>query len=135
MCDLILHRSCVCELTKHMQKASESHYKAMIQVMSYLQDTKSYCLGVIPNKSSTGVLCRYTDSDYASDKDDRKSVTGYTIFYDCALVAHKSKMQHCITLDFHLPKWSMLHCHNVCASSNLSDNLRKPLVCLIASYP
>jgi hypothetical protein len=40
----------------------------------------------------------YSDSDWAGDKDSRKSVTGFFIFVNGALVGWRSKSQHCISL-------------------------------------
>src|SRR5210317_372543 len=40
----------------------------------------------------------YVDSDYAGNKDSRKSVTGYVVFFRDALIAWKSKQQESVTL-------------------------------------
>ena len=40
----------------------------------------------------------YSDSDWAGDKDTRKSVTGYVIFVCGVLVCFRSKSQQCISL-------------------------------------
>jgi hypothetical protein len=42
----------------------------------------------------TGVL----DSDFAKDMQSRKSVSGYAIFLNVALITAMSKMQECVTV-------------------------------------
>lgn len=40
----------------------------------------------------------FCDSDYAGDKETRKSVTGFLIYVDESLVSWKSHAQRCVTL-------------------------------------
>ena len=40
----------------------------------------------------------FSDSNYATDKDGRRSISGFAIYYHGALVSWKSKMQQCVTL-------------------------------------
>eukprot|EP00961_Rhodomonas_salina_P161117 2169107-Rhodomonas_salina.1 len=51
-----------------------------------------------PAPGSTNVLLGWVDSDYASDPDSRKSVTGYVLSMNCAPVSWKVKLQDCVTL-------------------------------------
>jgi ribonuclease HI len=39
----------------------------------------------------------YSHSDFAGDKDERKSITGYVIFLTGAAISRKSKAQPCVT--------------------------------------
>jgi hypothetical protein len=41
---------------------------------------------------------RYCDSDYAGDKDTRKSIAGYGIYFLRNLIAWKSKSQKSVAL-------------------------------------
>ena len=43
-------------------------------------------------------MIAYVDSDYAGNKNDRKSITGFVIFMDGATISWKSKKQPTITL-------------------------------------
>lgn len=49
-------------------------------------------------KAYEGEIIGYCDANYASNTDDRKSVSGYAIYYMGALVSWKSKTQQCVTM-------------------------------------
>jgi hypothetical protein len=49
-------------------------------------------------KSDEWFIKVYSDSDWAGDKVTRKSVSGYMVFFNGALVCWRSKSQHCISL-------------------------------------
>ena len=51
-----------------------------------------------PKKNFEGEVIAYCDANYASNKDTRKSVSGFAIFYMGALVSWKSKTQQCVTM-------------------------------------
>src|SRR5436305_13769595 len=59
-----------------------THFKAALHVLRYLKRTRNYC--IVYRKSTTFPIdiIGYSDSDFASDEDDRKSYTGY-IFMIC----------------------------------------------------
>jgi hypothetical protein len=61
-------------LGRHLQATSEEHFVAAKRVMRYLQGTKhlglKYCMGEVK-------LVGYADADWGSDKDTRRSTTGY----------------------------------------------------------
>eukprot|EP00961_Rhodomonas_salina_P028480 384427-Rhodomonas_salina.1 len=87
------------ELSKFVQCPSEAHLKAAERVLQYLWGT--YDLGLTyraPAPGSTNVLRGWVDSDYASDPDSRKSVTGYVLSLNGAPVSWKAKRQDCVTL-------------------------------------
>ena len=86
------------ELSKFMGEAGREHQKAMFRIMDYVHETKDY--GVILTRSENKVLkvTAYVDSNYASDWDTRKSVTGYVVYINGNIVAWKSKSQKCVTL-------------------------------------
>ena len=44
------------------------------------------------------VLRAYSDSDWAGDPDDRKSITGFCIFFNGCLISWKSRGQKTVTL-------------------------------------
>ena len=66
--------------------------------MSYALDTKNKVLTLQPKKEHEGEIFGYSDSNYASNRDTRKSVTGYCIYYMGGLVSWKSKTQGSVTL-------------------------------------
>lgn len=80
------------ELSKFVQCLGETHLKAAERVLQYLRGT--YDLGLTysaPAPGSTNVLRGWVDSDYASDPDSRKSVTGYVLSMNGAPVSWKAK--------------------------------------------
>ena len=81
-----------------MDGPTEEHMKAMHRTMGYLAATKGYVLNVNPTQKDRNKLVGYTDSNWASDKDTRRSVSGHVIYYSGALVSWRSKMQQCVTL-------------------------------------
>jgi hypothetical protein len=51
------------------------HWKMVKKVLCYVQDTKDFMLTY--RRSESLEIKGYSDADYAGDKDDRKSITGY----------------------------------------------------------
>ena len=94
------------ELSRFFAGASVAHVKAMHQVMSYCVKTKSSGRMLKPDcKCNESELKDFkfrikgrSDSNYASDPESRRSVTGYTVFLEGAPTATKSKMQECVTM-------------------------------------
>eukprot|EP00961_Rhodomonas_salina_P198187 2674014-Rhodomonas_salina.1 len=87
------------ELSKFVQCPGANHLKAAERVLQYLRGT--YELGLTYGGSGptrTNVLHAWVDSDYASDPDTRKSVTGYVLSMNGAPVSWKAKRQDCVTL-------------------------------------
>src|SRR4030095_2758526 len=83
----------VSKLSKYNSNPMTTYFKAALHVLYYLKGTRNYC---IVYKRSTKVpildVLGYSDSDFASDEDDRKSYTGYTFLINGGAVswsAHK----------------------------------------------
>ncbi|KAG5881106.1 hypothetical protein JTB14_024351 [Gonioctena quinquepunctata] len=75
---------------------SKTHWNAVKRIIRYLNATSE--LGIHYSKEEQLQLSGFSDSDYASDKDTRKSTTGY-IFKLCnGAVTWSSKRQHAVTL-------------------------------------
>jgi hypothetical protein len=73
----------VSKLSKFNSNPTMTHFRAALHVLRYLKSTRNYC--IIYYKSTTIPIIDilgYTDSDHASDEDDRKSYTGY-VFIIC----------------------------------------------------
>ena len=90
------------ELTKAMDKATESHYKSLLRVMKYDMSTQDlglvYDSGTLINFNGVWKIVAYCDSDYAGDPDTRISVTGYGIYIGTCLASWKSRGQKSVTL-------------------------------------
>ena len=90
--------SAVREMAKFLDGTTEEHMKAMYRGMDYVIATRDLQLRLEPSDVEKGEIVAYSDSNWASDKDSRKSVSGNVIYYSGALVSWKSKAQHCVTL-------------------------------------
>jgi hypothetical protein len=65
-------------LSRFLHSPTDTHWKHLIHVGKYIKGTPSYGLPFFP--SSDKRITGYTDSDFATNKDDRKSISGGLIF-------------------------------------------------------
>ena len=88
------------ELAKVMDGATYGNLKSLHRTIKYVIDSRNKCLALIPTRRNTKEWELYglSDSDYAGDKDNRISVSGYIIYANGALVAWKSRGQKSVTL-------------------------------------
>ena len=92
------------ELSRFMSGAGKAHVKAMQRVMAYCVGSAETGLLLQPrakwngNKDHVFTIRGSSDSNYATDPDTRKSVSGYSVFLEEAPVAMKSLTQKCVTL-------------------------------------
>ena len=88
------------ELTKCLDGCNEASYKEMLRVIKYLLDAPEKGLKIFPQKIGkfTWLLVLYSDSDWAGDKDSRKSVGGYMLFLNGVLICWRSKSQKVVAL-------------------------------------
>jgi hypothetical protein len=68
----------VSKLSKYNANPTTMHLKAALHVLRYLKETRNYCI-IYYRSSSVPIIdiLGYSDADWASDEDDRKSYTGY----------------------------------------------------------
>jgi len=71
------------ELSKGMQGATKKMMKELMRVLRFVSDTPSTGLYMNPkqDKENKWNLKFYTDSDWAGDKNKRKSISGYAVFF------------------------------------------------------
>ena len=81
---------------RYQAAPKESHLIAVKRVFRYLKDTPDY--GLWYPKCSNFTLCGYTDSDWAGDRNDRKSTSGACQFLGRSLVCWSSKKQNCASV-------------------------------------
>jgi hypothetical protein len=86
------------ELSKCLSGPNEAAFKEMLRVTKFVLDSADVGMKLQPVMCDEWFIKVHSDSDWAGDKDSRKSVSGYLIFMNGALVAWKSKSQHCISL-------------------------------------
>lgn len=96
------------ELSKANDGATMAHFKELLRCIKYVLDTKNRMLFYEVEKSwkvkdfSNFILkmrlTAFCDSDYAGDKETRKSVTAYAIYFEKCLIAFKSRSQKTVSL-------------------------------------
>lgn len=84
------------EMAQHMSNPGEVHWKSMTRMMGYLKSMTH--TGMTYNKPKDMDIVAFVDSDYATDKETRKSVTGYLVLVGGCLVSWTSKGQPSVTL-------------------------------------
>ena len=90
------------EHSKMMDGATKDHLSSLLRLIKYVIQTqdRKLLLKLKRNAKNGNIfsIVGYSDSDYASDKDHRKSVTGMVIYICGIPVAWKSKGQKAVTL-------------------------------------
>ena len=87
----------VCQLSRHLEQPSEEHWKAAIRVLKYLKITATKGIRYQGNQGKIQ-LSAYSDADWASNKDDRRSTSGIMIMINNSPVIFKSKLQGSVSL-------------------------------------
>ena len=96
------------ELSKANDGATMAHFKELLRCIKFVLDTKNrmLCYEVekpwkvkdFSNFILKMQLTAFCDSDYAGDKETRKSVTAYAIYFEKCLIAFKSRSQKTVSL-------------------------------------
>jgi hypothetical protein len=83
------------ELLKCMDGATPSAFNEMKRLAKFVMDTDNYVLKVLTtiSRAKKWKMTVYTDSDWAGDKDNRHSASGYTIFLSDTVILWNSKLQ------------------------------------------
>ena len=87
-------------LGRHMQNSTEEHMAAAKRVLRYLKGTKDVCLVYGGSQSSENALevSGFADADWGTDKETRRSVTGYVFMLGEGPVTWNSKLQQTVAL-------------------------------------
>jgi hypothetical protein len=84
------------ELTCHLNAPNETHWTALKYLIGYLKNEGFQGLKMrAPNDRR---VVAFVDSDYVSDRSDRKSISGYLVTIGGCLVSWQSKKQTGVTL-------------------------------------
>ena len=89
----------VTRLSQYLEKPCKSHWVGAKQVLRYLKGTLDY--GLVYRKCSEGLkLVGYSDADWASNSEDRRSVSGYCfgLSRGGGLISWKSRKQPTVSL-------------------------------------
>ena len=96
------------ELSKTIDRPAPIHLKEMYRIIRYVLQTKRYGLNFYPKRCSWFIQA-FSDSDFAGDKDTRRSVYGYFKYFHGIPIALKSKGMRCVELS--KAEADILHCH------------------------
>ena len=80
-----------------MDRPAPVHLKEMYRIIRYVLDMKEYGLKFYP-KRCTWTIQAFSDSDFAGDKETRRSVYGYFIYFCGIPIAWKSKGMRSVVL-------------------------------------
>lgn len=81
-------------VSQHMQKPGLQHWKAVKQILRYIQATKDWSLTYSGNDNNA--LIGYSDSDFAGCIDTARSTTGYVFTFAGAAITWSSKRQQSV---------------------------------------
>lgn len=83
------------KVSQFMHCPLDTHFKAVKRILRYLKGTLSY--GMVLQRSALLSLVGFSDADWGSDPDDRRSITGYCIFLGANAIAWTSKKQQTVS--------------------------------------
>eukprot|EP00253_Pinus_taeda_P028610 PITA_28610 len=83
-------------IARFMQNPLEIHWKASKRILRYVQGTVQF--GIHYSAEASPLLISFTDSDWASDPNDRKSITGYVFTLSLGRITWACKKQSAISL-------------------------------------
>lgn len=83
--------------SRYLDKYDETHWNAIKRIFKYLKETDHY--GIMYTKNNApNILKGYSDSDFASDTDTRRSTTGYIFKLSNGPVTWNSQRQSTVSL-------------------------------------
>ncbi|XP_025616553.1 uncharacterized mitochondrial protein AtMg00810-like [Arachis hypogaea] len=83
------------KVSQFMQTPLESHWKAVKRILRYLAGTSNW--GLRFQRMSECRIYGFSDSDWGSDIDDRKSTSGFYVFLEPNLVSWSSRKQNAVS--------------------------------------
>ena len=119
----------VSKLSKFNGNPTMTHFKTALHVLRYLKSTRNYCIVYkrSPTVPITDVI-GYSDADFASDEDDRKSYTGYVFIINGGPVSWSTHKQHTVALSSMEAEYMALSdaAREAIARKQLFEELRVP---------
>ncbi|XP_026429163.1 uncharacterized protein LOC113325157 [Papaver somniferum] len=82
-------------VSQFMSAPRSTHYAAVLRILRYIKG--SLHQGLCFSSKSDLTLQAYSDSDWAGDITDRKSITGYCVFLGDSLISWRSKKQSVVS--------------------------------------
>ena len=74
-----------------MHNIGRANWSVVRRIEKYIKQTRHYKLTIDGNQPL--VLCGYSDYDYSNDRDNSKSISGYTTYLGHSLVSWSCKQQ------------------------------------------
>ncbi|XP_048609058.1 secreted RxLR effector protein 161-like [Brassica napus] len=78
-----------------MGQPGKEHWTDVKRILRYLKSTSD--VGVVYGGENPSLVAGYSDSDYASDVDSRRSMTGYIFALGESVVSWKATLQSTVT--------------------------------------
>jgi hypothetical protein len=79
------------KVSQFMHNPRDTHWSAVKRILHYLKHSITH--GLVIRRSSSSQLTAYSDADWAGCPDDRKSTSGYCVFFGQNLISWCSKKQ------------------------------------------
>ena len=86
----------VCNVAKFCTKPTKIHWPAVKRIFRYLRGTSD--VGIVYTKQNSCSCVGYSDADWAGDKNDRKSTSGYCFSFGSGLISWRTNKQSCVAL-------------------------------------
>ncbi|KMQ87096.1 retroelement pol polyprotein [Lasius niger] len=83
-------------VSRYLENPGPEHWQAVKRIIRYAKETATY--GIVYDGQNTNGLIVYSDSDYASDPDTRRSTSGYITVLAGGAVSWMSQRQRIVTL-------------------------------------
>ena len=98
------------ELCKVLDGCNRAAYKEMLRVIKYVLDTKTLGLKMSPTGTigDPWTIECFSDSDWATDPETRRSISGYIIYVHGVPICWKSKAQRSVSLSSTEAEWYAL---------------------------
>lgn len=87
---------CVNNVSRFNSKHGVEHWNAALRVLKYLKTTIDYALCY--NRNEKRDVCAFSDADYSSEIDKRRSCTGYVVKLAGGAISWHSKRQEIVAL-------------------------------------
>lgn len=83
-------------ISRYLDCYDNTHWAVVKKILKYLKETKEF--GIHYSSTSNNIVEGYSDSDYASDTETRRSTSGYVFIKNGAAVTWASQRQQSIAL-------------------------------------
>ncbi|CAG4980331.1 unnamed protein product [Colias eurytheme] len=83
-------------VSRYLDCYDDTHWVVVKKILKYLKETKEY--GINYSSTDNNIVEGYSDSDYATDTDSRRSTSGYVFIKNGAAVTWSSQRQQSIAL-------------------------------------